>query len=427
MATRELTLDQVDLCDLDTFQHGDPNEYFDVLRREAPVHWHERSWGKGFWAVTKYDDLLNVSIDPYTFVSSRGIVLDNDGVRTAREKRLEEQGGYEMDARGRMLIMSDPPRHTDLRQLVNKDFTRKGIAYLEAETRKTVTRILDEVCERGECDFVLDMARKLPLEVICELMGVPEGDWESMFEMTNRVIGFDDPEYGEVTEEISEAEMQLTAETLQYFFGLIADRRENETHDLLSKLVRADMNGTKLEDIDIYLFFILLIIAGNETTRNATTGGMIALTQHPDQYKLLVDDPSLIPNAVEEIVRWTSPVMHFVRVASRDTEIRGHKISEGDEVCIWYPSANRDEDMFENPHVFDVTRDPNPHIAFGKGEHFCLGANLARLELRVMFEEICKRMPDIEPAGEPEKLRSNFINGVKRWPVTFTPSVPVGG
>jgi cytochrome P450 len=203
---------------------------------------------------------------------------------------------------------------------------------------------------------------------------------------------------------------------------LIEARRKDPTEDVLTALVHTESDGQKLNDGEIFLMFLLLIIAGNETTRNATSGGILAMMNNPDQRQRLLDDPSLIPSAVEEVVRWTSPVMHFERVATKDTEIGGQPIKEGDEVTLWYPSANRDESMFENPQTFDVGRNPNEHIAFGKGEHFCLGANLARLELRVMFEELLKRIPDMELAGDPVRLRSNFIGGIKRMPVSFTPS-----
>jgi cholest-4-en-3-one 26-monooxygenase len=418
MTITPTSVDQIDLTDCDLFLHGDPDAVWTTLRREAPVHWNDRSWGPGFWNITRYADVMRVSTDTRTFISGKGIILDNDGRRTQREQAMNSQG-YGMDPRGNMMIMTDPPRHTVLRRIVNKGFTPLAVRRMEPHIRSLVTKILDDVIERGECDFVLDISRRLPLEVICEMVGVPEGDWEGMFDLTNRVIGFDDPEFAR--DEITQEEMQLSFNLFQYMGELIGSRRTDPREDVLSTLVNTEIDGTTLNDGEIFLMFLLLIVAGNETTRNATTGGMLAMLNSPDQRQRLIDDPSLIPTAVEEVVRWTSPVMHFERVATKDVEIGDQQIKEGDEVTLWYTSANRDEAIFENPQTFDVGRSPNEHIAFGKGEHFCLGANLARLELVVMFEELLKRIPDMELAGQPERLRSNFIRGIKRMPVTFTP------
>lgn len=420
------TIDTIDLTDVDLFLKGDPHAAFRTLRHEAPVHYNERSWGPGFWNITKYEDVLNVGVDPQTWISGKGIILDNDGVRTQREYEMAEQN-VGLDPRGNMMIMTDPPRHTFMRQLVNKAFTHKSVRRMEPHIRELVTKILDEVCEKGECDFVMDISRLVPLEVICEMVGVPEGDWEAMFELSNRVLGFDDPEYGggEARQDLTPEEMQMSFELFNYLSSLVQERKTNPREDVLSVLANGELDGQSLNDGEIFLFFLLLILAGNETTRNATSGGMLALMENPAQRQRLIDDPGLINHAVEEIVRWTSPVMHFERVATKDTEIRGQKIKEGEEVCLWYPSANRDEEKFVNGDSFDVGRSPNEHIAFGKGEHFCLGANLARLEIRVIFEEVMKRIPDMELAGPPDKLRSNFLNGIKRMPVTFSPSAPV--
>ncbi|MEX2538595.1 MAG: cytochrome P450 [Actinomycetota bacterium] len=419
MTITPTSVDQIDLTDCDLFLHGDPHAVWTTLRREAPVHWNERSWGPGFWNITRYEDVMRVSVDAQTFISGKGIILDNTGHRTEREQAMSSQG-YGMDPRGNMMIMTDPPRHTVLRRIVNKGFTPQAVRRMEPHIRELVTRILDDVVERGECDFVLDISRRLPLEVICEMVGVPEGDWEGMFDLTNRVIGFDDPEFAQ--NEVTAEDMQLSMNLFQYMGELIASRRTDPREDVLSVLVNNEVDGQTLNDGEIFLMFLLLIVAGNETTRNATSGGILAMMNNPDQRQRLIDDPSLIPSAVEEVVRWTSPVMHFERVATTDVEIAGQLIKEGDEVTLWYPSANRDETIFDKPQTFDVGRTPNEHIAFGKGEHFCLGANLARLELRVMFEELLRRIPDMQLAGDPVRLRSNFIGGIKRMPISFTPS-----
>ncbi len=422
------TIDTIDLTDVDLFLRGDQYDIFRTLRSEAPVHYNERAWGPGFWNVTKYEDVLAVGVDPATWISGKGIILDNDGVRTKREIEMSEQQ-LGLDPRGNMMIMTDPPRHTFMRQLVNKAFTHKSVRRMEPHIRELVTKIVDDICEKGEADFVMDVARLVPLEVICEMVGVPEGDWEAMFELSNRVLGFDDPEYGggaeNRTQELTPEEMQMSFDLFNYLSQLVQERRTSPREDVLSVLANSELDGQSLNDGEIFLFFLLLILAGNETTRNATSGGMLALMENPEQRQRLIADPSLMTTAVDEIVRWTSPVMHFERVATRDTEIRGQKIKAGEEVCLWYPSANRDEEKFVNGDSFDVGRSPNEHIAFGKGEHFCLGANLARLEIRVIFEEVMKRIPDMELAGPPDKLRSNFLNGIKRMPVTFSPSAKV--
>jgi cytochrome P450 len=419
--TVQLTADQIDLTDVDMFLRGEQYDAFRVLRNEAPVHWNERSWGTGFWNITKYEDVVRVGVDPETFISGAGIILDNSGARQKRQEAIEASGGTMMRAEGNMMIMADPPRHTLLRRMVNKAFTHKAVRRLEPHIRGLVTNILDDVCERGECDFVMDISRLLPLEVICEMVGVPEGDWEAMFELSNRVLGFDDPEYGDISEDLSVEEMQMSFDLFAYLSSMCEARRKDPKDDVLSVLVHGDVDGEKLRDDEIFLFFLLLILAGNETTRNATSGGMLAMMENPAQRQRLIDDPSLMPLAIEETVRWTSPVVHFTRRATKDVEIRGQLIKKDEDVCLWYPSANRDEDVFENSETFDVGRTPNDHIAFGKGEHFCLGANLARLELRVIFEEMLRRIPDMELAGPPERLRSNFIGGIKRMPVRFTP------
>jgi cholest-4-en-3-one 26-monooxygenase len=417
--------DWPDLTDVDMFLRGEHWEAFRVLRNHDPVHWQDRSWGPGIWHVTKYADVVRVGVDPETFISGQGIIMDNTSRPSERRQRMAEEGGAgNFDPHGQMMIMSDPPRHTVMRRFVNHAFTRKSVLRMEPHIRDLVTRILDDVVERGECDFVMDISRLLPLEVICELVGVPEGDWEAMFELSNRILGFDDPEFRPETDEISPEDVALSLDLFSYMQELAEDRKQNPREDVLSTLVNGEVDGERLNAGEIFMFFLLLIIAGNETTRNATTGGMLALIENPDQRQRLVDDPSLIPTAVEEIVRWTSPVMHFTRTATSDAQVGDVTVKEGQYVCLWYPSANRDEDVFTDGDVFDVGRKPNDHIAFGKGEHFCLGANLARIELRIMFEELIRRIPDMELAGPPERLRSNFINGIKRMPVRFTPSRP---
>jgi cytochrome P450 len=321
---------------------------------------------------------------------------------------------------GKMLITIDPPQHGRLRRLVNKGFTPRMVAQLEPSVRAITTSILDEVAPRGACDFVTDIAALLPLGVICALMGVPREDWGLMFTLTNRVLGAEDPEYQTIAGDARETANQGLREMFGYFVQLVTARRAERRDDLISVLTDAEMDGESLTDEEILYFCYLLIVAGNETTRNAISGGMLALCEHPAERARLAADAALLPTAVEEILRWTSPVMHMARFVTRDTVLHGQPIRAGERVLMWYPSANRDAAMFPDADHFDVGRTPNEHIAFGLGEHFCLGAGLARQELRVMFETLLARLPDIALAGPVERLRSGFIGGIKHMPIRFT-------
>ena len=277
----QTAVDEVDLTDVDLFLRGEQFTVFKLLREQDPVHWNERSWGQGFWNITKYQDVINVGIDPATFISSKGIILDNDGRRTAREKALAAtQGAALFEPRGNMMIMTDPPRHSMLRRMVNKAFTHKAVRRMEPHIHGLVTKIIDDICERGECDFVRDVARLLPLEVICEMVGVPEGDWESMFELTNQILGGDDPEFMPDHDDIREEDVKLSFELFTYMQELISDRRQTPRDDVLTVLVQGDVDGQHLNDGEIFMFFLLLILAGNETTRQATAGGMLALIEN---------------------------------------------------------------------------------------------------------------------------------------------------
>ncbi|MGE3421357.1 MAG: cytochrome P450 [Dehalococcoidia bacterium] len=324
----------------------------------------------------------------------------------------------------------DPPRHLKMRRLVNKGFTPRAVNAMEATIRQITNDILDEIASKGECDFVTDVAAQLPLAVICGMAGLEKKDWPMMFELTNSVLGSSDPEYQTDVPEEQRGSPEAAAQTgamgrmkmIQYFAQVLADRRANPREgDLISILLEAEVEGEKLTEGDILAFCFLLILAGNETTRNAISGGLQALCQNPDQKAKLLNDMTLIDSAVEEICRWTSPLHHMSRYVTQDVEVGGKQIKQGERVLMWYLSANRDESMFKDPYRFDIERTPNEHLAFGIGEHFCLGAGFARKELKVMFEELFRRLPDIELAGEPERLRSNFINGIKHMPVRFTP------
>jgi cholest-4-en-3-one 26-monooxygenase len=404
-------LEDVDLFDPDAYAQAVPHATFALLRREAPVYRHLRTGLPPFWAVTRYHDIVKVSRDWATFSSERRGAL----LREPPEEALETQR--------LMMLNMDPPRHAKLRGLVNKGFTPRMISRLTPPIRRICTQIVDTVSERGECDFVTEVAAELPLQVIAELLGIPESDQHQVFEWSNTMIGSDDPEWQRSPEEATSAAMAMYA----YANELALQRRDSPRDDLVSVLMRAEVDGEQLTELEFDVFFLLLAVAGNETTRNLISGGMLALIEHPDQRRRLRDDPSLLDTGVEEMLRWVTPVMQFQRAAQHDTEIGGQHIAAGDRVAVYYVSANRDEAVFEEPDRFDVGRSPNEHLTFGGGgPHFCLGANLARLEIRVMFEEVLRRLPDTELNGPPRRLRSNFINGLKAMPVRFTPAASVG-
>jgi cholest-4-en-3-one 26-monooxygenase len=415
-------LEDINLLDLDRFVEGVPFEEFALLRREAPVYLHpEPDGGPGFWVITKYHDIVKVSQDWATYSSAQGVVGLSAAERqygSDSDAAPPEAGDQASQGAQLMMLNMDPPKHTKLRKLVNTGFTMARINKLEDAVRKVTTEILDNVADQGECDFVPAVSAELPLQVIAELMGIPQEDRHKVFDWSNRMIGSADPEF-----HTSEGPLQASMEMFTYAEELASKRRSDPRDDLISVLIEAEVDGEQLTPLEIDVFFLLLAVAGNETTRNLISGGMIALFEQPDQWQRLRDDPSLCTSAVEEMLRWVTPVMYFRRTATHDMEVSGQPIKEGDKVSLWYISGNRDEDVFPNADSFDVGRSPNMHIAFGGGgPHNCLGLNLARLEIRVMFEELLRRMPDIEQAGPAARLRSNFINGVKHLPVRFTPA-----
>lgn len=402
-------LADVDLAHLDLFVQGKAHDVWRRLRAEAPIFWNPgNSAVAPFWSVTKYVDVIAVSRDTDTFISSRGIDMGADPATPP-------------PGAGKMLIQMDPPRHVRLRRLVNKGFTPRMAAALEPRVREITQTILDDVAPRGACDFVTEVAALLPLAVICAMMGIPRADWALMFDLTNRSLGPSDPEYQTVPGNPRETGAQARIEMLAYFSAKAAERRQERQDDLISVLVGSEIDGEAISEEELLYFCNLLILAGNETTRNAISGGLLALLENPEQLARLRAEPALLPTAVEEILRWTSPVTHMMRSVTRDTELHGQPLRVGERVVLWYPSANRDEDVFPNADTFDIGRTPNEHIAFGIGEHFCLGAGVARVEVRVMMEMLLARFAAISLAGEVERLRSSFIGGIKHMPVQFTP------
>jgi cholest-4-en-3-one 26-monooxygenase len=401
-----MKLDEIDLL-AETWSHGVPHDAFDALRTDDPVHWHPEPDGPGFWAVTRHADVVAVSRDTETYSSELGCTF----IDTQTDEALAQM---------RLTILNmDPPKHNRYRRLVSKGFTPRVVAQLEEQIKTRARRIVDDVCERGECEFVGDVAAKLPLEIICEMMGLPEADWQRMFELSNTMVAFDDPEYQ------ANPDMGAAAATEVYLYcnDIAADRRAHPRDDLMTALVQAELDGDRLDELELNLFFVTLVVAGNETTRNLITHGTLALIDNPDQAQRLRDDPSLYPSAVEEMLRWGTSIHNFRRTATRDTVLAGQPIKAGDKVVMYYMAANRDPAVFADPYTFDIARTPNDHVAFGGGGvHFCLGASLARSEIAAITRQVVERMPDLALGGPVRRLRSDFVNGVKEMPVTFTPT-----
>ena len=399
------------LADPSTFERGMPYDTFAWLQEHAPVHWQEPydlPGGdvpqRGFWVVTRYGDIQTISRDQKTFSSERELVtVRNMGEETKARLRL-------------WMINQDSPHHTRLRKLVNAGFTPRMIRRMDAHIRDLAREVIDRVAHKGECDFVAEIASELPLLVIAELVGCPPEDRAQLLTWSNELIGFEDPEVGGL-----ESSQGVLEQMFAYADALAKKRRAEPREDLASALVHAEVDGEKLDDLGFAMFFILLILAGNETTRNALSGGMLAFSEHPEEKRKVVERPELLTSATEEILRFVSPVIYMRRTATRDTEIAGQAIAENEGVLMCYPAANRDPRAFAEPERFDVSRDPNPQIAFGYGPHFCMGANLARAEIRAMFDEIFRRLPDIEVAGPVRRLRSTTVASIKSLPVRFRP------
>jgi len=417
MIDRPLDQSSVDLADPDTFAEGIPHEFFARKRREEPVFWHpEKPPNSGFWAVTKYADVAAVSLDWRTYSSELGHV------------GIEELADDELEVR-RSMLETDPPRHTRLRRIVSPLFTPRAVAEYEGYARELAREVLDAALAEEELDFLEAIAMPFPINVLLRLLGCPPEDAPMLVELSDRMIANTDPDLSTLVADREDTSAYrllpfrspAALDLFEYGHALGAKRRAEPRDDLVTKLVHAEVDGDRLTERELDNFLTLLVIAGNETTRQTLAHAMLALMEHPDQWRLLRDDLSLLPTAAEEFIRWASPVFHFRRTATRDTELRGVPIKRGDKVVLWYVSANFDEDVFPDPFRFDVTRRPNDHAAFGPGgPHFCLGAWLARLEVRVMLEELLPRIAGMEPTGPVRRIRSNFANGFKQMPVRVT-------
>jgi cytochrome P450 len=408
-----VVLDGIDLTDLDRFAHGFPHPVFTELRRAAPVWWHPPTAhtpdNEGFWSVHTHAECMTVIHDPVAYSSETG------GDRPYGGTTIPD-----LPVAGMMLNMMDDPRHQRLRMLVSKGLTPRTITRVEDELRRRTRQLVDDALDTGTCDFMTAVAGELPMLAICMLLGIPEDDRHQLFEWIEHSFDFrDEREAFETTDAVATA----AASMFEYGSRLIADKRAHPADDMLSVVCHATLPGEEppqLTDQELQFFFSLLWAAGADTTRNAIAGAVVAFTEFPDELAVLRDDSDAMATGVEEIVRWTHPAAYNRRTATRTTELAGHTIRPGDKVVFWEASANRDELVFAEPFRFDVRRHPNPHLGFGHGIHHCLGANLARLEIRVVLGELLARVHTIEPAGPVEWTRSNKHTGIRRLPVTLT-------
>ncbi|MGK5548507.1 cytochrome P450 [Streptomyces sp. URMC 127] len=394
-------LPAVDLSDPGLYAGGNPERIWERLRSASPVHRNERPAGS-FWAVLSHDAISRVLKDPGTFTSERGMRLDHNPAATA-------------SAAGKMLIVTDPPRHGAIRRIINSAFTPRMVARLEQNMRRTVASALDRALAEGTCDFTA-VAARLPVSVICDMIGVPPQDWDFMLERTMTAFGA----VSEQTDPLAVAEAHV--DILSYYEELLERRRKEPQDDIVTALLDGTVDGARLTDEEIFLNCDGLISGGNETTRHATVGGLLALIDHPAEWRRLRQDPELLPSAVQEILRWTSPAMHVLRTATTGTEVGGQEIRAGEQLALWLPAGNRDGAVFPEPERFDVARNPTRHLAFATGHHFCLGASLATTELTVMFDELIRRVGAAEPAGPARRMRSNLIWGYESAPVTLSPA-----
>lgn len=397
----------MDIADPDLYALGDPHALFAELRRRPGLHWHDEADGPGFWALVRYEDALAAYRNTECLTSTRGILLGPN-------RRSADPAG------GRMLVMTDPPRHTQLRVVLNRTFTPRMLRRMHDSLGAAVEHLVERALAAGRCDFVNDVAAPVPAVMINEMMGVPRADWDLMQELTRVAFGSSDPSYRRLSSErLSKGGAH--AQILAYHKRLLAERRRAPGDDLVSVLATAEIEGRRLSDPEILLHCDNLIVGGSETTLHAAAGGLLALMERPDQWAALRADPGLIDSAVEEVLRWTSPAIHVMRTVTKEHSLGGQTVRPGEQVVIWNISANRDEAAFPEPQAFDVRRSPNRHLTFGIGEHFCIGASLARMELRVLFGHLLSRVERAELDGPAERLRSNVVAGYKRLPVVLRP------
>ncbi len=400
-----------DIIDPDRYAaKGYPHEVWRTLRRDAPLRWFEMGQRPGFWAVTRRADIVWLSKQPGRFLNAPRLAVFAD----SPPPDISNDGPLLNH-----LLNMDPPVHASFRNVASSWFTPRAVSRRRPEVERITRELLDQMAGKSEADFVLDFAAPLTLSVLAEMLGAPRDDWQQLFAWTNQVAGSADPEFQKEQTSSLGTMAKARDEMFAYFLAMADQRRADPRDDMVSVLANAEIDAAPMPDFQLLSYLVLLVVAGNETTRNAASGGLLALIENPDERARLQRHPDFVNTAVEETVRWTSPVIQFARTASEDFELHGQRVKAGQTLCLFYGSANRDEESFEAPDRFKIDRSPNPHIGFGIGEHFCLGANLARLELRVIFGQLMPRLRSIEMNGPFERMRSSLIGGVKRMPVRF--------
>jgi cholest-4-en-3-one 26-monooxygenase len=405
-----------DFTDPDIYVERVPVEEFAEVRATAPVWWNEQAPGTGggfhdggYWAITKLNDVKEVSRRSDVFSSYENGVIP----RFSNDMQRED-----IEVQRFVMLNMDAPHHTRLRKIISRGFTPRAVGRLEAELRQRAQKIAAEAAAAGSGDFVEQVSCELPLQAIAGLLGVPQEDRGKLFDWSNEMTGTDDPEFAHIDPKMSSAQL------IMYAMQMAEDRAKNPGEDIVTQLIEADIDGEKLSDDEFGFFVVMLAVAGNETTRNSITHGMIAFSENPDQWELYKKERP--GTAADEIVRWATPVTTFQRTALEDYELSGVKIKKGDRVLMFYRSANFDEEAFEDPYKFDIMRNPNPHVGFGgTGAHYCIGANLARMTINLIFNAIADAMPDLKPTSAPERLRSGWLNGIKHWQVDYTGKCPV--
>ncbi|MBW2393500.1 MAG: cytochrome P450 [Deltaproteobacteria bacterium] len=408
--------DGLDLIDPPAYEPaGPPHESWTELREKDPVHLCKPPGYGPFWAITRHADICRISKDPETFLSDPGIVMLDE----TRSKFREEDQGLGMM---KTIIEMDPPEHRTFRKVASGWFTPNALSRVDAVVEKSARDTVDKLAGatgEGECDFAIEVATAHPLRVLCSILGVAQEDEPYILEMTNQLFGSDDPDLQRKGVDRAQAIRELGLEFYQFFAKIIEDRRANPRDDLASVLANGKVDGELMGPMETFGYYLITFTAGHDTTKNAIAGGMRALVDNPNELERVRVNPELVNPLFEEIVRWTTPVNYMKRTASRDVELAGKNIREGDEVVLFYASANRDDEIFEDPFSFRIDRDPNPHVGFGIGEHFCLGSNLARRSARALFRELTSRLEHVELAGEPEWIQSSFVVGLKHLPLRY--------
>jgi cholest-4-en-3-one 26-monooxygenase len=406
MSTAVESVDPLDLVDAERYgQRGYPHDVWTRLRADAPVARLEPTGWEPFWAITKHADVQYIAKEPLLFSSAGGITL--------------RPAGAPLPPPTDILVLQDPPKHGPMRRVANASFTPRGVRARRDDLEAIAVEILDDALQDDEIDFVDRIAAPFPLAVVAAVLGAPRTDVADLFRWTNEIIGKDDPEYRREGESPGQTIKRARGELHGYLRSLIGERRENPQDDLVSLLLGADLEGQPLSDAVLLAYAELLVEAGNETTRNAISGGLLALAENPGEWEKLRANPDIVPDAVEEILRWVSPISHFTRIATEDAKVRGMTIPAGEQVALYFASANRDEDVFDDSFAFRIDRKPNPQLAFGFGEHFCMGAQLARVEIEVMYRHLLQRIESFEVSGDVERLSSITNGSIKRLPIRY--------